>query len=103
MVGLGVTFSVAKMGSPCENWVRLRSVATSWTAGASDERKILQDGSNNSRIKSFSSANVSLTAVNRRDDLPSPPFARESYNIVLHDLWRCRGLVIYTDGVERMG
>ena len=49
---------------------------------------MLQSGSNNACIKSFPTANVRLTPVDRRDYLPSSPLTRENNDIILRHLWR---------------
>ena len=79
--------------------VRPHSVVASWAAGASDNRKILQSGSNNACIKSFSTANVRPTPVDRRDYLPSSPLTRENNDIILRHLWR-GGLAVQQGEVE---
>ena len=50
--------------------VRPHSVAF-WAAGASDNHKILRPDIKNARIESFSTANVRLTPIDRRDHLIS--------------------------------
>ena len=69
-------------------------VAGFWTAGGSDNRQILQEGGNNSCIKSISAANVCLAPDDRCDDLPSSVVACEKNNIIVRNLWRCRGFAM---------
>jgi hypothetical protein len=80
--------------------VTVQSVAGSWTPGASDNCKILQDRGNNSRIKSFPTANIRLTPIDRRDHLPSSALARKNDSIILRHLWKCRGLAIWQGRVD---
>jgi hypothetical protein len=60
------------------------SVTTSWTAGASEHGKILQQCRDDSRVKAIPSANVCLASVYWRHHLPGAPVARQDDNIVLH-------------------
>ena len=78
------------------------SVAASWTSGKLDNRKTFQDGGNNSCIKPFPAPNVRLTPADWGDHLPSSPLAGEDNNIILRHLWRCGGVAMQQECLERV-